>query len=153
VPSLMGIVLSMTMVMMTGLAITREFAFAVSLCVAACAVGPTYHPPEAPAVTRYRAKAPSDETVATDVPGGAGHRFVAPDIPAEWWKVFENDSLDALVRQALRDSPTLAEVNARLVQAREDLSGRQGATKYSQVDANGSVNTVGITTGPWSPTT
>jgi NodT family efflux transporter outer membrane factor (OMF) lipoprotein len=122
-------------------------AFGVSLCVTACAVGPTYHPPDAPAVTRYRAEVPSDETVATEVPGGAAQRFVARDIPAEWWKVFENDSLDALVRQALRDSPTLAEVNARLVQAREDLSGRQGATKYPQVDASGSVNTVGITTG------
>jgi NodT family efflux transporter outer membrane factor (OMF) lipoprotein len=98
-------------------------------------------------VTRYPAVPVPDETVATDVAAGQAQRFVARDIPAEWWRVFENDALDALVRQALRDSPALADVNARLVQAREDLGARQSATKYPQVDLSGSVNTVAVTTG------
>ena len=50
------------------------------------------------------------------------------DIPAEWWKLFESEALDALVRQALLDSPRLAQLNARLVQARENLGARQAAT-------------------------
>jgi NodT family efflux transporter outer membrane factor (OMF) lipoprotein len=114
--------------------------------IAACAVGPTYHLPDAPTVARYPATAVPDETVSTDVAGGQAQRLVARDIPAEWWTLFENESLGVLVRQALRDSPTLAEVNARLVQARENLDARQGGTKYPQVDVNGSVNTVGVTT-------
>jgi NodT family efflux transporter outer membrane factor (OMF) lipoprotein len=112
----------------------------------ACAVGPTYHPPDAPTVARYAATAVPDATVSTDVAGGQAQRLVPRDIPAEWWTLFENESLDALVRQALRDSPTLAEVNARLVQARENLAARHGGTNYPQVDVNGSVNTVGVTT-------
>jgi NodT family efflux transporter outer membrane factor (OMF) lipoprotein len=119
----------------------------VTLSIAACAVGPTYHAPDAPVVTRYPTASVPDETVATDVAGGHAQRFIARDIPAEWWKVFENDALDALVRQALSDSPPLAQVNARLVQAREDLGARQGATKYPQVDLSGSINSVGVTTG------
>jgi NodT family efflux transporter outer membrane factor (OMF) lipoprotein len=122
-------------------------ALGFGLCVVACAVGPTYHPPDAPAVTRYPAAAIPDETLPTDMAGGQAQRLNARDIPADWWRVFENDSLDGLVRQALRDSPTLAEVNARLVQARENFDARQGATKYPQVDASGSINTVGVTTG------
>jgi NodT family efflux transporter outer membrane factor (OMF) lipoprotein len=128
-------------------ALRAGIALTVGLSSAACAVGPAYHPPEAPAVTGYASTPVPDGTVATDVAGGQAQRFVVRDIPADWWKLFENESLDALVRQAFRDSPTLADVNARLVQAREDLGARQGATKYPQVDVGGSVNTVAVTTG------
>jgi NodT family efflux transporter outer membrane factor (OMF) lipoprotein len=117
------------------------------MSVAACAVGPTYHPPEAPTVTRYPAAPVPDETVSTDVAGGQAQRFVARDVPAAWWTLFENEALDTLVRQGLGGSPKLAEVTARLVQARENLDARHGATKNPQVDASGSVNTVGVTTG------
>ena len=127
-------------------ALGTVIALSVSAAFAACAVGPTYHPPDAPAVTGYSATTFPNETVSTDVSGGQAQRFVARDIPAEWWKVFENAPLDALVRQALHDSPTLAEMNARLTQARENLDARQGATKYPQVDVSGSVNTVAVTT-------
>jgi NodT family efflux transporter outer membrane factor (OMF) lipoprotein len=119
----------------------------LGMSMAACAVGPAYHQPEPPKVTRYPAVPTPDETVSTDVPGGQAQRFVARDIPAEWWTLFQNAALDELVRQALRDSPKLAEVNARLVQAREDLGARQSGTKYPQVDVSGSANTVGVTTG------
>ncbi len=96
-------------------------------------------------MTRYAATPVPDETVATDIAGGEAQRFVSRDIPAEWWTLFKNDALDALVRQALGDSPRLAQVNARLLQAREDLGARQSGTKYPQVDLGGSVNTVGVT--------
>jgi NodT family efflux transporter outer membrane factor (OMF) lipoprotein len=119
-------------------------ALTLGAALAGCAVGPTYHPPDAPAVTRYPASAVPDETVSTDVAGGQAQHFVHRDIPAEWWKLFESDALDALVRQALGDSPRLAQVNARLVRAREDLGARQAATKYPQVDVGGSVNTVAV---------
>jgi NodT family efflux transporter outer membrane factor (OMF) lipoprotein len=115
------------------------------VCLSGCAVGPTYHPPAAPVVTRYPAASLPDETISTDGPGGQAQRFVSRDVPADWWKVFESEALDALVRQALRDSPRLAQVNARLVQAREDLGARQGATKNPQVEVSGSGNSVAVT--------
>jgi NodT family efflux transporter outer membrane factor (OMF) lipoprotein len=133
---------------MTGHRRARAAAIVLSIsasCVG-CAAGSTFHPPDAPAVTRYPAMPLSEETVATDTVGGQAQHFVSRDIAADWWKLFENEALDALIRQALRDSPSLAQVNARLIQAREDLNARRSATKYPQVDLSGSVNTVGVTT-------
>jgi NodT family efflux transporter outer membrane factor (OMF) lipoprotein len=117
----------------------------LGMSIAGCAVGPTYHPPDPPAVTRYPAAPVPDQTVSTDIAGGEAQRFVNRDIPAEWWTLFKNDTLDALVRQALGDSPRLAQVNARLLEAREDLGARQSGTKYPQVDISGSANSVGVT--------
>lgn len=129
------------------LALRAIIGLSLVMSGAACTVGPTYHAPEPPTVTQYTAAPTADETVSTDVAGGQAQRFVARDIPAEWWTLFENPALDGLVQQALRDSPKLAEVTARLVQAREDLGARQSGTKYPQVDLSGSANTVGVTTG------
>jgi NodT family efflux transporter outer membrane factor (OMF) lipoprotein len=123
------------------------------MSMAACAVGPTYHPPKPPTVTRYPAVPVPDETLSTDVAGGQAQRFVARDVPAAWWTLFENEALDALVRQGLGDSPKLAEVTARLVQARENLDARHGATRHPQVEVSGSANTVGVTTGSFESDT
>ena len=62
--------------------------------------------------------------------GGAAQRFVAgQDIPAQWWSLFQSPALDALVRQALDHSPTLAQAGARLKQAQEEHSARAGANQ------------------------
>ena len=64
------------------------------------------------------------------------------DIPAQWWTLFRSPALDALVREALDASPTLAKAAARLRQSREDLDARTGATRYPKVDARLSANRV-----------
>jgi NodT family efflux transporter outer membrane factor (OMF) lipoprotein len=128
-------------------AVRAAIVVSLGVSIAGCAVGPTYHPPEPPAVTRYAAEPVADQTVSTDVVGGEAQHFVQRDIPAEWWTLFKNEALDTLVRQALRDSPRLAEVNARLLQAREHLGARQSGTNSPQVDLGGSVNGVGVTPG------
>jgi NodT family efflux transporter outer membrane factor (OMF) lipoprotein len=113
--------------------------------IVGCAVGPDFHPPEPPTVTRYPTSPVASETVAAEVPAGEAQRFVGTrDIPAEWWTLFQCPALDALVRQALRDSPRLAQAQAKLLRAREDLQARQGATKYPKVDVGGLVNSVGV---------
>jgi NodT family efflux transporter outer membrane factor (OMF) lipoprotein len=68
----------------------------------------------------------------------------ARDIPAEWWTLFQCPPLDALVRQALRDSPKLAQAQAKLVRAQQELQARQGATRYPKLDAGASINSVGV---------
>jgi len=113
--------------------------------VVGCAVGPNFHPPEAPTVQRYPASPVPDETVSADVPAGQAQRFVgARDIPAEWWTLFQCPALDALVRQALRDSPRLAQAQAKLVRAEQELGARRGATKYPKIDAGAAINSVGV---------
>jgi len=110
-----------------------------------CAVGPDFHPPEAPKVVRYPAAPLPPETTAANVPGGLAQRVLeGRDVPAEWWTLFQSQALDALVRQALADSPRLAQAKAKLVRANEDLSARAGATKLPKVDASGSVNKIAV---------
>ena len=113
--------------------------------VGGCAVGPNFHPPEAPTVDRYPTTPVADETVSADAPAGVAQRFVGSrDIPAEWWTLFQSPALDSLVRQALRDSPRLAQARAKLVRAQQELGARQGATRYPKVDAGGSVDWIGV---------
>jgi NodT family efflux transporter outer membrane factor (OMF) lipoprotein len=102
-----------------------------------CTVGPDFHVPTAPAATSYTAAALPAETVATPVAGGAAQRFMlGADIPAQWWEMFHNPELDHLIRQALKDNPTLAAAQATLVQARENLRAQSGREYYPSVDAS-----------------
>jgi NodT family efflux transporter outer membrane factor (OMF) lipoprotein len=103
--------------------------------LAGCTVGPDFQSPEPPSVARYTTSTQPTETASADVPGGEAQRFIERDIPAEWWKVFQSDELDALVRQALSDSPVLAQATSKLVKAQEDLKARRGATQIPKVDA------------------
>src|SRR5689334_10354130 len=123
----------------------RLVVLALGVPVLGCAVGPDFHPPGPPTVTRYPATPLPDATDAADAPAGQAQRFApARDIPAEWWTLFQCPALDALVRQALDDSPRLAQAQARLIQAQQELRAREGATKYPAVDVGGSVNRVGV---------
>jgi NodT family efflux transporter outer membrane factor (OMF) lipoprotein len=104
---------------------------AVLACAVACAgctVGPDFRAPDPPAGDRY---------VRGALPDTAGTPRVVPerDVPAEWWAIFGAPELDALVRRALQQSPTLDLARARLVQAQELRAARAGTTAYPQVDA------------------
>ena len=123
--------------------------FAATLCgvLCACTVGPDFHPPDAPATTRYTTTPLPPETVAAEVPGGQAQRFVeGRDIPAEWWTLFECEPLDAMVRQALQDSPSLAQIEAKLVKAQQDLEAHSGV-RYPKIDAGASANRVDVNSG------
>ncbi|CAB3740834.1 Outer membrane protein oprM precursor [Achromobacter denitrificans] len=108
-------------------------ALALSLLLAGCAVGPDFRSPAAPAVDAYVAPGAAP---AAD----AGQQLAAgADIPAQWWRLFQSEALDALVRQALAASPTLDEARARLRQAAEDLNAETGGRLLPSVDGNLSV--------------
>ena len=103
----------------------------------ACTVGPRYHPPAPPTVTTYTPDPQPTTTVSSQGNTGAAQHFNATnDIPAQWWTLFQSPELDRLVREALTNSPTLAQATARLKQAQEESNARTGATKYPSVNAN-----------------
>jgi NodT family efflux transporter outer membrane factor (OMF) lipoprotein len=113
--------------------------------IVGCAVGPDFKTPEPPTVASYSATPLPDETASADVAAGQAQVFRHDrDIPAEWWTLFQNPALDALVRQALQDNQRLAQAQARLVQAQEQFGGRKGATRYPQVDVGVSSNRINI---------
>jgi NodT family efflux transporter outer membrane factor (OMF) lipoprotein len=105
-----------------------------------CTVGPHYHAPAPPSVTSYTPQTLPDETVGSACPAGTVQHFnPSAEIPAQWWTLFHSAKLNAMVSEALQNSPTLAQATARLKQAREELRARTGATKYPSVSGSASV--------------
>ncbi len=71
----------------------------------------------------------------TRLRGTATQTLVADqDIPAQWWSLFHSEPLDALVRTALHDSPTIAAAAAALRSAHEGYVAQRGSSLYPQVD-------------------
>ncbi|MBP6814967.1 MAG: efflux transporter outer membrane subunit [Burkholderiaceae bacterium] len=114
----------------------RALCSLLAAALAACS-GEPLRPPEVPDVATYTSGAVVEARLA---PG--------KDIPAQWWMLFQSPTLDALVRRALDDSPTLARAQAKLRQAQEDLGARSGATQWPRVDAKLSANRIDV--GPQS---
>jgi NodT family efflux transporter outer membrane factor (OMF) lipoprotein len=108
---------------------------ATAAFLGACAVGPDYRVPDAPAVGLYTEKPQPEQTEAVQVRGGEAQRFeVGAKISAEWWTLFGSPELDGLMRTALSGHPTLAAAQAALRQAEENLNA-QYAVLYPSVDA------------------
>lgn len=117
----------------------------MTAALAACSHEPP-RPPELPTAAQYTPGPAVEQTAAAgSFPGGQAQRFVAgQDVPEQWWSLFQSPALDALVRQALDKSPTLAQAAARLRQAQEEHSARAGATQWPSVDARLSANRVDV---------
>lgn len=118
-----------------------RFSFPISLGVAALAgcapVGPDFVPPDAPTVTGYvPGEQPTRTASATAALGGAQRFETGQVASSRWWTGFGSASLDTLVDQALRGSPTLAAAEAALRQASEIHAAQAGSTLYPTVDAN-----------------
>jgi multidrug efflux system outer membrane protein len=69
-----------------------------------------------------------------------GPHAPVPESPAAgaWWKVYEDDRLDALIAQALGDNPTIRIAAARLAQARA-LAGEAESGRFLRLASSGSV--------------
>jgi outer membrane protein TolC len=84
----------------TGRALRRLALSAATALLSACAVGPDFAPPPAPAASHVTPERPASP--------GEGQRFdEGRDIPADWWRLFRSKPLDALVREALENNPSL----------------------------------------------
>jgi len=91
--------------------------------LAACTtVGPDYVVPAGAAFQRPEANAAFIDTGNPQVAAGA-------ELPARWWELYQDDTLNALVQQALRDNVELKVADANL---------RRAAAVYEQaLDAGG----------------
>jgi len=99
---------------------------AAALC--GCAVGPDFHTPAAPPTDHYLAGTPVQHTAGAAAEVGQAQTLVVDqDIPAQWWSLFHSDPLDALVRTALHDSPTIEAAAAALRAAQEGYVAQRGA--------------------------
>ena len=105
-------------------------ALALSACAA---VGPNFQAPAGPS---------GPAAAGYAMPGDATPRGVrlTPDsrTAGPWWQAFGSPELDRTMAEALAGSPTLAEANATLERARQQVAAARGA-QLPQVDLNGSV--------------
>jgi NodT family efflux transporter outer membrane factor (OMF) lipoprotein len=113
------------------------FCVAISAALAACALGPNFHSPAPPATEHYTQGEQPQAT--TDAPGAAGaaQTFVSGrDIPGDWWTLFQSGPLDGLVRESLRDSPTIESAKAALKSAQENYYAERGSLLLPAADGS-----------------
>ncbi len=103
-------------------------AVAAALLLAGCAVGPDFKRPAPPEVVGVTATPPPATAATPGLPGGAAQRFVAgADISGEWWTLYHSKALNALIDQALANSPDLKAAQAALRAAHEATLAQRGA--------------------------
>ncbi len=102
----------------------------------ACAAGPDFRTPAAPAATRYVSGEQPQSTASTSTGADDFQRFApAASSPERWWELFQCPALNALVSEALTRSPTVLEARARLREAQSELTAQTRGTLYPAVDA------------------
>jgi NodT family efflux transporter outer membrane factor (OMF) lipoprotein len=96
----------------------------------ACTVGPDFIRPPPPDSDRYSREQPLTTTVAAD--GQAQHFVPGAALAADWWRLFKSEPLDAVVKQAIANNPTLQAAEASLRQSQDNLRAGEGVF-YPQV--------------------
>jgi NodT family efflux transporter outer membrane factor (OMF) lipoprotein len=105
------------------------------LMLHACAVGPEFKKPAAPAGAGYTVAPMSTTTSTPNVAGGEAQQFLdGRDIPGEWWAVFHSQPLNDLIERSLKANPDIKAAQAALLVARENTLAQRGAY-YPSVSA------------------
>ena len=115
----------------------RAIAFFAAGTLCACTVGPDFRAPPSTAAASYTAAPQAQQTQESPGAGGSAQHFVQADtVGRGWWRAFASPALDRLVQQSLDASPTLAQADLKLAQARHDYLAQSGGTEWPQVDAS-----------------
>lgn len=105
---------------------------AAAVLLQTCAVGPDFVRPAPPTEQRYTNEPQPAATLAADT---RAQRFSAgADIPADWWRLFKSEQLDATVQQAIANNPTLEASEATLRQSQDNLRAGYGVY-FPQIEA------------------
>ncbi len=127
-------------------------AVAAPVFLAGC-VGPDFTPPAVPKDAGYTPSPLPGATVAAPVAGGEAQHFKSgADIPAEWWRLFHSEPLNAMIAEALKANPTLVAAKAALRQAEETADAQRGAF-FPQVAAGFSAERAKNASGTLQPIT
>jgi NodT family efflux transporter outer membrane factor (OMF) lipoprotein len=99
--------------------------------LAGCKVGPDFKRPDPPAADRYTSQ-------KLQVESGASANLdqqiaLGATLDRDWWRMFQSDALDAVVKRALEGNRTLVAANATLAQTSE-LARAQAGSLYPQVN-------------------
>jgi NodT family efflux transporter outer membrane factor (OMF) lipoprotein len=98
--------------------------YAIVAMLGGCAVGPDFVRPAPPDADRYTREPLAKATVAAD--GQAQHFTPDALLMADWWRIFRCPQLDAVIRQAIANNPTLQASEASLRQSQDNLRAGYG---------------------------
>lgn len=102
-----------------------------------CAVGPDFKKPEMSVPDHYTEAPMPSHTVASRSKTGEAQKFTfAEDLQSNWWELFGSPELDQMIRQGLKQNPSLTAASAALTKAEEDLRAVRGAILYPAANAN-----------------
>ena len=111
-------------------------AFGIALALGACAVGPDFQRPAAPASKDYAPTTTPAATASAPVQDGSAQQFVRDmDIPGQWWTLFHSEPLNALVDDSIKHNPDVAAAQEALRAAMENVRAQQGQF-FPQVSAS-----------------
>src|SRR5208282_3176540 len=116
-----------------------EILIAMGVCASSllcgCAAGPDFVRPEPPSVKQYTQGLQPAETITTN--GGAQRFDQGAQLSADWWGLFKSPELDAVIKEAIANNPTLQAAEASLRESQYNLKAGYGVF-YPQLDANSS---------------
>ena len=116
-------------------ALSIFIALAAGAGLSACSFEPPLHLPQVPANPDYTAGPPPQKTAGSPDGGTIQNFTYGQNLDADWWTSFHSPRLDALVAQALRNSPTIAAAQAQLRQAQANMA-VNASIFYPQVTGN-----------------
>ena len=100
---------------------------ALMTMLAACAAGPDFKRPDAPASAAYTIKPLPAKTSSAEVPLGQAQSFsAAGQIPQDWWSLFKSPQLNALIKRAFKANPDIEAASASLHAAQQNVIAQQG---------------------------
>ena len=106
----------------------------LSLFTCACAVGPNYKRPKVDVPVTYRGASPDGSAQKDSQPAGdSSQRSSTPSLQSlgdqKWWEVFQDPTLQDLIRTALKQNYDVRIAAARIMEARAQL----GITRADQL--------------------
>ena len=103
---------------------TRSLSgLALACLLPACAVGPNFHRPAAPATPQYSSKDPATTAAARGI---SQKLSSGSDVAADWWTLFHSEPLEGIVTAALRNNPSLDAAEASLRASQNTLRSGYG---------------------------
>jgi NodT family efflux transporter outer membrane factor (OMF) lipoprotein len=113
--------------------LTFYLCFCFCLFLACCAVGPDFVRPEPPQVKHYTSGQAPAATIPAD--GQSQHFEEGAKIIADWWQLFSSPSIDAVIKDAIANNPSLQAAQASLRQSQDELRAGYGVF-FPQVNAS-----------------
>ena len=109
------------------------FGLFATAALSACTVGPSFQRPDSPAPAGYLDS--EAQPSASTESGFEQHVLLGATPAADWWRLFQSQPLDEVIRRAISNNHTLAAAHATLLEAQERVSAESG-TRYPQVSAD-----------------